>query len=341
MVASVIEAGTFLSLGVEMMGKERSGMSEEAIVDLFKTFFGTTPEILSQIWDLLYKTTNFFTDVGKKTKPEHLLWAFAKMKVYEKEGVMTSIVATSKKGAPCGRTFRDKTWNIIAAISTLFDDMVSNACLPTIRLLVSVYLNICSFAFYDRPILPTTQAARTWESRLDDVTAGMRSLSVDGTDLRIPEEYPFSTGNFSHKFNGPGARFQICLDDNGDIASIEGPYRCGYNTERVIFEEETMPDLEPGEIMEGDGYYRRNLPNVFVRDNDNEERRVAMLRRARHEKLNGMLKRYGCLHNKFVHGFEKLGWCFRAVAVVTQLELNSGRISYGFDPRDVVNETDV
>jgi len=307
MVASVIEAGTFLSLGVEMMGKERSGMSEEAIVDLFKTFFGTTPEILSQIWDLLYKTTNFFTDVGKKTKPEHLLWAFAKMKVYEKEGVMTSIVATSKKGAPCGRTFRDKTWNIIAAISTLFDDM----------------------------------AARTWESRLDDVTAGMRSLSVDGTDLRIPEEYPFSTGNFSHKFNGPGARFQICLDDNGDIASIEGPYRCGYNTERVIFEEETMPDLEPGEIMEGDGYYRRNLPNVFVRDNDNEERRVAMLRRARHEKLNGMLKRYGCLHNKFVHGFEKLGWCFRAVAVVTQLELNSGRISYGFDPRDVVNETDV
>lgn len=178
----------------------------------------------------------------------------------------------------------------------------------------------------------TQQIAPNWESRLDGITADMKSLSVDGTDIRVPEEYPFSRGNYSQKFNGPGARFQVSLDVDGNIASIEGPDRAGYTTEQETFEEETMPDLESGEICEGDGYYRRTVPDVFVGDNGSEERRVAKLRRARHEKMNAMLKRYGCLNKKFVHGFEKLGWCFRAVAVTTQLELNSGRISYGFDP---------
>ena len=99
-------------------------MSEDGLEEIFITNFGTTPATMSQIWSLLYCKTNFLTVMEPKTKPKFLLWAFAKLKVYQAENVMTSLVATSKGRAPCGRTFRDKTWGLIAAIASLTDEVV-------------------------------------------------------------------------------------------------------------------------------------------------------------------------------------------------------------------------
>lgn len=36
-------------------------------------------------------------------------------------------------------------------------------------------------------------------------------MPVDGTDFRIEEPKPFSSGWYSHKFNGPGVRYEVGL----------------------------------------------------------------------------------------------------------------------------------
>ena len=36
-------------------------------------------------------------------------------------------------------------------------------------------------------------------------------ISLDGTDFRIPEPTVFDPKWFSHKFNGPGLRYEIAL----------------------------------------------------------------------------------------------------------------------------------
>ena len=126
MVLSNVAAKTFLALGLDMMGKEGTAMNTEAKTEMFITHFGTTPGIMSEIWGLLYTKTNFFTDIEPSTKPQHILWAFAKLKIYEKESVMASIVAT-RNGAPCGKTYREKSWSVIAAIASLTELVVSKS----------------------------------------------------------------------------------------------------------------------------------------------------------------------------------------------------------------------
>jgi hypothetical protein len=218
------------------------------------------------------------------------------MKVYGKESQLCSIVATTESNAPCGRTFREKTWEIIASIASL-DGVVID---------------------------------ENWAKRRKGAGPKDKSISVDGFDVRTPEEFPFNPSNYSFKFNGPGARFELVLSYDGSIARLSGPYRPGFNPDDRIFRKGTMRELDQGETAEGDGLYRRKIPNVFTGDATKNDRRIANLRRARHENMNARLKRYGCLDKKFEHSHEKLNWCVRAVAVTTQLEVDNGMTL--FDP---------
>jgi hypothetical protein len=53
------------------------------------------------------------------------------------------------------------------------------------------------------------------------------AVTVDGTDFRINEPTDFSTKWFSHKFKGPGLRYEVAISKRGDIIHIQGPYPCG------------------------------------------------------------------------------------------------------------------
>ena len=53
-------------------------------------------------------------------------------------------------------------------------------------------------------------------------------ITVDGTDFRIMEPYPFDEKWLSEKFNGPGVKYEvgICIQ-TGWIVHVNGPYACG------------------------------------------------------------------------------------------------------------------
>ena len=143
-----------------------------------------------------------------------------------------------------------------------------------------------------------------WENRGDGPgpAPGGKGITVDGTDIRMPEEYPFNPHNFSIKFNGPGGRFEVNLTRSADICKITGPVRPGQYPDDKLFRSRTMPLLDEGETAEGDAIYRMKIPEVFPGDENEDDRQIANARRARHETINYRLKRYGCLNKKFDYG---------------------------------------
>ncbi len=116
-----ITPGALFQLGIEMMGRE--GKSEAKSQEDFVTQFGTSPQIVAEVARLLETNTNHY-ELYPKTKPKHILWAFVRMKVYEKEATLTNIVATACDDAPSGRTYRDWSWPLMSSIAILKNEVV-------------------------------------------------------------------------------------------------------------------------------------------------------------------------------------------------------------------------
>lgn len=151
-------------------------------------------------------------------------------------------------------------------------------------------------------------------------------MTVDGTDFRIYEPKPFNKRWYCSKFNGPGLRYElaVCIQ-TGDIVWINGPYPCGSYPDLKIFRLKLKNMLLPGEMVEADLGYRgeRNTvrtPNDFVSMSDKKAKTRA---RSRHETINGRLKNWGCLKQRFRHPLGKHKIVFSAVAVITQLDFEN------------------
>lgn len=110
-------------------------------------------------------------------------------------------------------------------------------------------------------------------------------LTVDGTDFRIPEPSPFWSGWFSHKFKGPGLRYEVGLNiQNGWICWTKGPFAPGPWTDLKKNRGWLKLKLEIGEMVEADDGYRGDFRVVIPSHCQNlREYRMKMDARARHE----------------------------------------------------------
>ena len=157
-------------------------------------------------------------------------------------------------------------------------------------------------------------------------------ISVDGTDCPVFEPWPFSKDMFSHKFNGPGLKYEVavCLK-TGEIVWTSGPF-VGSKNDGAIFREGLSRLLHDEEAVEVDNGYggdnKMKTPRVGI---DSKERKTKSIARAQHEAVNGRLKQFNVLTCHFRHTkpnkremMKKHGLCFDAVAVITQLKLTSG-----------------
>jgi DDE superfamily endonuclease len=150
---------------------------------------------------------------------------------------------------------------------------------------------------------------------------------VDGVDFPIFEPQKFDRQWYSHKFKGPGIRYEVavCIQ-TGDIVWVNGPYKCGKYPDVKIFKEGLMHHLAVGELVEADrGYRGRDVkartPDDFVSQSDKRAKERA---RARHETVNRRLKQWRCMGQKWRHCRSKHKLAFGAVAVITQMAFESG-----------------
>ena len=137
---------------------------------------------------------------------------------------------------------------------------------------------------------------------------------------------------YSHKFHGPGLRYEIGLGImSGDICWVNGPFLCGKERDYDIFSslKGLMTELDVGERVEADDAGYREGDPFFVKTrsgmtHDPRLRKIRNRVRARHETVNGRMAMWGCMSKTWHHSWTKHPIAFFAVAVVTQLEIENG-----------------
>ena len=111
------------------------------------------------------------------------------------------------------------------------------------------------------------------------------------------------------------------------IVHINGPFKCGNHNDLSIVRSLIHRKLLPGEFYLADSGYRDlQGPSVLVEEIVNEaEKRHAYVTRARHETINRRFKEWKILHDIYRHSEHTHGSVFRAVAVLTQIDITEGR----------------
>ena len=152
-------------------------------------------------------------------------------------------------------------------------------------------------------------------------------MSIDGTDFRIRNPTLFWKGWYSHKFNGPGLRYEVGLSiQGGDIVWVNGPFPAGAWPDINIFRGWLKNELMPGERVEADAGYRGDTsvdcPDKFNYTEYQDQCKYIV--RARHETVNQRFKQFNVLNDRFRHCREKHAPVFNAIAVITQVSLRCG-----------------
>lgn len=283
----------FLTLG-NQISKTKKGQKESTKTRRFKSFFGVTPHVCSIVWTKIVGTA----PIG--FQPKHLLWGLTFLKQYANEHNRHSTLKADEK------TIRKWTWIAVKLMSGL---KVVN---------VIVYENI-SFSMFIFSILIKI----IWENRKNGAAVGQTAFcSLDGADFKIDEPTPFSPQWFSHKFHGPGQRYEVGLCvRTGHMVWVNGGYPCGAYSDLKIARQAYLQFVDPGERTFTDkGYLDRNvfiLPNL---QNKTLHGRIM----ARHETVNRRMKQFQALKQVFRHDRRKHTIVFNAVANLTQLMLVNG-----------------
>lgn len=143
-------------------------------------------------------------------------------------------------------------------------------------------------------------------------------VTLDGTDFRIREPTKFSPKWYSHKFNGPGVRYEIGISIvKGDIVWASGGFPAGEWSDlkmakdlyvKIAYKERTLTDK---------GY---RMKNVFKIASTDFEKKLL----ARHETLNGRLKEFAILGNRFRNDLKKHPMVFHAIVNAVQVSISNG-----------------
>ncbi|ETV85559.1 hypothetical protein H257_03267 [Aphanomyces astaci] len=168
-----------------------------------------------------------------------------------------------------------------------------------------------------------------WDRRLELNRPSDRALvPLDGSDFRIQEQIPFDRTWYSHKFHGPGLRYEvgICIR-TGNIVWVNGGLPCGEWPDLRLARDSYISMVRRGELTLGDKGY--NDPNYFIYpcpQLQNPRRHKDIM--ARHEIVNKRMKQFSVLSRVFRYSIDLHPKCFHAVANLTQLSMENGEPLY-------------
>ena len=148
-------------------------------------------------------------------------------------------------------------------------------------------------------------------------------ISIDGTDCRIQEQFPFDGKWYSHKFKGPALRYEVgvCML-TGFIVWVMGGFPAGAYPDLKIYRLGLKDILEDGEKVIADGGYKGEEA-IWAKGHCKDSTMVESVVRARHENVNSRLKFFNILTTRYRHDLDMHGRCFYAVANLVQLILKN------------------
>ena len=149
-----------------------------------------------------------------------------------------------------------------------------------------------------------------WSRREEEKRFQNLFVTVDGTDCRICEPTPFSTDWYSHKFSGPGVRYEIAVSiSKSMVVWANGPYPCGLYPDQKFFNSVLAHKLYSNEFVLADkGYSGPRCVNNINGDYDLSSKLLD-----RHETFNKRIKNFNVLRDRFRHDLYLHSFCFHAV----------------------------
>jgi hypothetical protein len=245
------------------------------------------------------------SNVNDDVEEKHLLWGLLFLKVYAKnEEIHCAIV-----GFPTRKEFRQKAWHIVEIIADLKDGLIR---------LENRFVNA-----------PYNMVGRPY-------------LTLDCTDCKINEPFPFSTKWLSVKFRGPGMKYEVAIAIySNNICWGNGPFHGSRNESRIFREGLGLeiPGDEPVEVDAGPGGDQRLMKPLAGATSIARKQKSKY--RGRQETVFSRMKQFNVLDTHFHHTSTEEGLymlkhqrCFDAVLVITQLKLMIGGDKF-FDAGDM------
>lgn len=181
-----------------------------------------------------------------------------------------------------------------------------------------------------------------WEARFFGDIGNDALVTIDGTDMRVQKN--FDKRFFSHKFHSGGLRYEVgvCIM-TGHIVWINGPFRCGKNDIQIA-RQSVIHNLSKNEMVEADNGYKGE--NWHIRTptaqhyRTEKEKDMKANARGRQEHVNERFKNFDVLNDTFRHGLHRHSSCFRAVAVLTQLNITNGQPLWQVEYYDDIDGTE-
>lgn len=152
-------------------------------------------------------------------------------------------------------------------------------------------------------------------------------VSVDGSHFQMNEPRDphvcRNRTNYSHKSNAAGVNYEVAVAlFLQRIVWIRGPMPASVNDSRA-FKEGLMAEIPQGKRIVVDNGYE-GVPDIFSASNQFDSsvsKEFKKRAKSRQETLNGKMAVYQCLEARFRHKTRNHGFCFDAVAVLTQYEI--------------------
>lgn len=155
------------------------------------------------------------------------------------------------------------------------------------------------------------------ENRLKNSNGNMH-VTLDGTGCRIREPMPFSKKWYSHKFKSAGVRYEIGISIvEAEVVWASGGVPCGERPDIKLAKELYLHFAKNGVTLADKGY---KLAGKFKQPSNSREKRLL----AWHETLNGRLKQFSILSERFRHPLNKHPLVFHAVLNIVQISIMKG-----------------
>ena len=166
-----------------------------------------------------------------------------------------------------------------------------------------------------------------WNDRHDKAGRCLVYVTIDGTDFPIKEPHPFSRQWYSHKFKGPGVRYEIgvCIA-TGWIVWANGPYPCGEWPDLKIARDVLHGILDDGERYIADGGYNCKEALIPADGVTHLESLYMAWARARHETINQQFKQWRVIRNRFERDVRKHGLFMHSIVQIVQVGLCAGEL---------------
>lgn len=162
-----------------------------------------------------------------------------------------------------------------------------------------------------------------WDRRLIGSEHSKAKTTVDGVDMHIFEPFPFNTKWFSHKFRGPGWRYEIGVATcTSNIVWTNGPFQCGRIADLTIFQAGLKYKIPDNELVIADRGYRGEA-KIQVKGSHPSGAVNRWIARAlaRHEKVNKHVKQWKIMDAPFRNKLDKHKIAFRSIIVMTQINI--------------------